>query len=82
MSSFIDNKMDSYPCECIEEFVSLALWCCNDKPDKRPTMLDVVWELECILEKIETGVDFLEPESKSFVELSVYHQYHFVVVTA
>ena len=70
MFSIIDNRMGSYLSQCIEKFVSLALWCCNDKPDKRPTMLDVVWELECILEKIETCADFLEPESKSFVELS------------
>ncbi|GJX39225.1 probable LRR receptor-like serine/threonine-protein kinase isoform X2 [Tanacetum coccineum] len=59
--------MGSYPSECIEEFVSLALWCCNDKPDKRPSISDVVRELEHILEKMP---DFSERESKSFVESS------------
>nr|GEU65775.1 probable LRR receptor-like serine/threonine-protein kinase At1g06840 isoform X2 [Tanacetum cinerariifolium] len=71
MFSIIDNRMGSYPSECLEKFVSLALWCCNDKPEKRPSMLDVVRELEHILEKMpETGPDFSEPESRSFVESS------------
>ncbi|PWA97442.1 protein kinase-like domain-containing protein [Artemisia annua] len=69
MLSITDNRMGSYPSECIEKFVSLALWCCNDKPDKRPSMLDVVRELEHILEKMP-GPDFSEPESRSFVESS------------
>ncbi|GJV46019.1 probable LRR receptor-like serine/threonine-protein kinase isoform X1 [Tanacetum coccineum] len=55
----------------VREFVSLALWCCNDKPEKRPSMLDVVRELEHILEKMpETGPGFSEPESRLFVESS------------
>ncbi|KAI7750729.1 hypothetical protein M8C21_013031 [Ambrosia artemisiifolia] len=71
MFSIIDNKMGSYPSEWVEKFVSLALRCCNDKPEKRPSMSDVVHELEHILEKIpEMGVDFSEPESSSFVKTS------------
>ncbi|KAK9067765.1 hypothetical protein SSX86_011876 [Deinandra increscens subsp. villosa] len=71
MFSIIDNKMGSYPSESVEKFLSLALWCVNDKPEKRPYMLDVVRELEHILEKIpETGVDFSEPESNYSVESS------------
>ncbi|KAI3677812.1 hypothetical protein L6452_37082 [Arctium lappa] len=71
MFSIVDNRMGSYPSECIEKFVSLALWCCQDKPEKRPSMLDVVRELEHILEKMpETGDVLLEPESKTFMESS------------
>nr|XP_043636239.1 probable LRR receptor-like serine/threonine-protein kinase At1g06840 [Erigeron canadensis] len=71
MFSIVDSRMGSYPSECIEKFVSLALWCCNDKPEKRPSMSDVVRELEHILEKMpETGDDFSEPDSKSFAESS------------
>ncbi|GJR88387.1 probable LRR receptor-like serine/threonine-protein kinase isoform X2 [Tanacetum coccineum] len=55
MFSIIDNQMGSYPSACIEKIVSLALWCCNDKPEKRPSMLDVVRELEHVL-------DFFKPE--------------------
>ncbi|XP_071716742.1 probable LRR receptor-like serine/threonine-protein kinase At1g06840 [Rutidosis leptorrhynchoides] len=69
--SIIDNRMGSYPSECIEKFVSLALWCCKDKPENRPSMLAVVRELERILENMpETGFDFSQPESKRFVESS------------
>ncbi|PWA61962.1 serine/threonine/dual specificity protein kinase, catalytic domain-containing protein [Artemisia annua] len=61
--------MVSYPSKCIEKFVSLALWCCDGKPDKTPSMLDVVEELEQILEKmLQTSTNFSEPESRSFVE--------------
>ncbi|GJX87328.1 probable LRR receptor-like serine/threonine-protein kinase isoform X2 [Tanacetum coccineum] len=67
----MDNRMGSYPSESIAKFVSLILRCCNDKPDKRPSILDVVRELEHILEKMsERGTDFSEPESRSFVESS------------
>ncbi|XP_060674188.1 probable LRR receptor-like serine/threonine-protein kinase At1g06840 isoform X1 [Ziziphus jujuba] len=49
MFSIIDSRMGSYPSDCVERFVGLALSCCHDKPEKRPSMLDVVRELENIL---------------------------------
>ncbi|GLU17821.1 hypothetical protein SLE2022_341740 [Rubroshorea leprosula] len=56
MLSIIDSKMGAYPSDCIEIFGSLALCCCNDKPEKRPSMIDVVRELERILKMLpETG---------------------------
>lgn len=48
MFSIIDGRMGSYPSECVERFVALALRCCLDMPDKRPSTLDVVRELENI----------------------------------
>ncbi|GKE00870.1 probable LRR receptor-like serine/threonine-protein kinase isoform X2, partial [Tanacetum coccineum] len=73
--SIIDNRMGSYPFECIEKFVSLALWCCNNKPDKRPSILDVVREFEHILEKMsERGTDFCEPESSVSLMIQPYFQ--------
>lgn len=45
----IDSRMGVYPSDCAEKFASLALNCCNDKPEKRPSMLEVVRELELIL---------------------------------
>ncbi|KAK9266515.1 hypothetical protein L1049_005520 [Liquidambar formosana] len=50
MFSIIDSRMGSYPSECIQRFVALGLWCCQDKPEKRPSMLAVVRELENILQ--------------------------------
>lgn len=48
MFSVIDSKMGSYPSECIEQFVSLALRCCQDETEQRPSMTEVVRELENI----------------------------------
>ncbi|KAL4557750.1 hypothetical protein LXL04_035938 [Taraxacum kok-saghyz] len=69
MFSIVDNRMGSYPSECVEKFVSLALSCCKDKPEKRPSMVDVVRELEQILEKMPED-ELMEPNSKYFVESS------------
>ncbi|TYH83499.1 hypothetical protein ES332_D02G136300v1 [Gossypium tomentosum] len=49
MMSIIDGRMGCYPSECIERFAGLALSCCDNKPEKRPSMLDVVKQLEFIL---------------------------------
>ncbi|OWM81597.1 hypothetical protein CDL15_Pgr007635 [Punica granatum] len=77
MFSIIDSKMGSYPSECIEKFVTLALMSCDDKPDRRPSMLDVVRELESILRMMpETDALFSDTasmySSKSFAESSSY----------
>ncbi|KAG1338176.1 putative LRR receptor-like serine/threonine-protein kinase [Cocos nucifera] len=48
MFSIIDNRMGSHPSECIEKFVSLARRCCQDETDARPSISEVVRELECI----------------------------------
>ncbi|MBA0797361.1 hypothetical protein Gohar_008070 [Gossypium harknessii] len=47
--SIIDSRMGWYPAECMERMASLALSCCNDEPEKRPSMLDVVRQLEYVL---------------------------------
>ncbi|KAJ8647825.1 hypothetical protein MRB53_000848 [Persea americana] len=46
--SVIDKRMGSYPSECVELFISLALRCCQDETEKRPSMAEVVRELENI----------------------------------
>ena len=46
MFSIIDRSMGSYSSECIEKFMALALKCCQDDPNERPTILEVVRELE------------------------------------
>ncbi|KAJ0088125.1 hypothetical protein Patl1_31610 [Pistacia atlantica] len=42
MFSIIDNRMGSCPSECIERFLALALNCCHDKTERRPSMSDVM----------------------------------------
>lgn len=46
--SFIDGRMGSYPSEHVEKFLTLALKCCEDDPEARPKMGEVVRELENI----------------------------------
>ncbi|XAR67737.1 Non-specific serine/threonine protein kinase [Bertholletia excelsa] len=63
--SIIDSRMGSYPSESVERFVALALKCCQDRPEERPPMLDVVRELEDILQMTpETGTDCSQTTSK------------------
>lgn len=44
----IDGRMGSYPSDCVVKFLSLALKCCKDETDARPSMAEVVRELENI----------------------------------
>ena len=46
--SVIDDRMGSYPSECVEKFVTLALKCCQEETDARPSMTEVFRELESI----------------------------------
>ncbi|KAL3829003.1 hypothetical protein ACJIZ3_017805 [Penstemon smallii] len=46
--SLVDEQMGSYPSECVEKFLNLALKCCQDATDARPSMGEVVRELENI----------------------------------
>ncbi|CAL0301367.1 unnamed protein product [Lupinus luteus] len=46
--SVIDERIGSYPSEPVEKFLTLALKCCEDDPESRPRMTEVVRELENI----------------------------------
>lgn len=46
MFSIIDRDMGSYNTECVKKFMQLALKCCEDETKARPTMPEVVRELE------------------------------------
>ncbi|KAM2613972.1 hypothetical protein TB2_028642 [Malus domestica] len=61
--SVIDGRMGSYPSECVEKFLSLALRCCKEETDARPSMAEVVRELE--------NIWFMMPESDSRTSESV-----------
>ncbi|KAE8710873.1 putative LRR receptor-like serine/threonine-protein kinase [Hibiscus syriacus] len=74
--SVIDGRMGSYPSECVEKFLTLALKCCQDETDCRPSMADVVRELENIWvmmpesdmgvsESIDTVAEKMTPPSSS-----------------
>jgi serine/threonine protein kinase len=44
--SMIDPHISQYPPEALESFMDLALTCCRDMPEARPTMADLVRDLE------------------------------------
>ncbi|XP_073301001.1 probable LRR receptor-like serine/threonine-protein kinase At1g06840 isoform X1 [Primulina huaijiensis] len=46
--SVIDERMGSYPSECVEKLINLALKCCQEVRNNRPCMKEVVSELESI----------------------------------
>ncbi|XP_056175977.1 probable LRR receptor-like serine/threonine-protein kinase At1g06840 [Syzygium oleosum] len=62
--SIVDGSMGSYPSECVEKFLMLALKCCQDETDARPSMADVVRELESIW-LLAPGLDGRTTESFS-----------------
>ncbi|GKV02976.1 hypothetical protein SLEP1_g15347 [Rubroshorea leprosula] len=53
MLSMIDPSMGLYSPECIKKFMALALKCTHDKPQPRPTMLEVVRELENLIASLK-----------------------------
>ncbi|MED6206960.1 hypothetical protein PIB30_031517 [Stylosanthes scabra] len=60
IDSIIDSNMGGYyPSDYVDKFLSLALSCCHDNPEQRPSMLDVVRELEDIMGMLpETETSF------------------------
>ncbi|XP_042511451.1 probable LRR receptor-like serine/threonine-protein kinase At1g06840 isoform X5 [Macadamia integrifolia] len=50
--SVMDERMGSYPSECAEKFAKLALKCVQDETEVRPSMAEVVRELENIIPMI------------------------------
>ncbi|THU71313.1 hypothetical protein C4D60_Mb04t00100 [Musa balbisiana] len=72
MFSIIDSRMNAYPSECMEKFISLALGCCHDETDVRPSMSEVVRELENILHMMpeDATLEALETDSSKVVSVS------------
>ncbi|KAH7437087.1 hypothetical protein KP509_05G055600 [Ceratopteris richardii] len=50
--SIIDHRMGPYPADCLERLVRLARSCCEDDSEARPSMAEVVRELEDIWDLI------------------------------
>ena len=44
----VDKRMGSYPAECLKPLIDLAISCCKDNTDSRPSMSEVVRTLEAI----------------------------------
>ncbi|GMH30107.1 hypothetical protein Nepgr_031950 [Nepenthes gracilis] len=61
--SIIDKRLEVYPSDCVERFISLAISCCHDQPEYRPSALDVVRELEKILQMTSEGITMSQTTS-------------------
>ncbi|KAL5550406.1 hypothetical protein UlMin_000582 [Ulmus minor] len=46
MLSILDRSMGSYTSDSVKKFMDLAFKCCEDEPPARPSMLEIVRELE------------------------------------
>jgi len=60
--SIIESRMGFYPSHCLDKFLSLALRCCQDKPEERPSMVDVVRELDDIAAMLSKGHEASFPD--------------------
>ncbi|MCO5552751.1 hypothetical protein L7F22_006268 [Adiantum nelumboides] len=49
VKSMVDPELKDYSLEALEKVVELALACVEDNPEKRPTMMEVVKEIENLL---------------------------------
>lgn len=59
----IDSRMGVYPSECVERLIELALRCCEDKPEMRPGMLEVVRELEDVMQMVPESMTMSDTTS-------------------
>lgn len=64
--SVIDSRMGSYPSECVEKFVSLALKCCQEETDARPSVAEMVRELENIWHMMPDSNPKTDTEKESY----------------
>ena len=69
--------MGSYPSECVVKFFTLALKCCEEETDARPSMAEVTQELEAIwLMMPDSDIRTTDPmvSFNSFNKLSVTYK--------
>ncbi|KAJ6361094.1 hypothetical protein OIU77_005012 [Salix suchowensis] len=70
--SLVDGRMGSYPSDCVDKFLTLAMKCCNDETDERPSMTDVVRELESIWNMMpESEITAMETVSTDHTEMEM-----------
>jgi serine/threonine protein kinase len=63
--SVVDMRLGPWPGECVERFAALGLRCCRDETDDRPSMVEVVRELETIVEMTPPVTDAVSSMASS-----------------
>ncbi|KAJ6693459.1 hypothetical protein OIU85_004246 [Salix viminalis] len=72
LSSLVDGRMGSYPSDGVDKFLTLAMKCCNDDTDERPSMTDVVRELESIWKMMpESEITAMDTVSTDHTEMGM-----------
>ncbi|KAF9670970.1 hypothetical protein SADUNF_Sadunf13G0124400 [Salix dunnii] len=70
--SIVDGRMGSYPSNCVDKFLTLAMKCCYDETDERPSMIDVVRELESIWNMMpESEIKAMDTASTDHTEMEM-----------
>ncbi|KAI3991293.1 hypothetical protein MKX01_034612, partial [Papaver californicum] len=69
--SIVDGRMGSYPSEVLAEFISLALRCCEDRPEARPSMSEVVRDLEKMLSLVQESSNTISEFESDFSDRSI-----------
>ncbi|XP_026425685.1 probable LRR receptor-like serine/threonine-protein kinase At1g06840 isoform X1 [Papaver somniferum] len=69
--SIVDGKMGSYPSEVLAEFITLALRCCEDRPEARPSMSEVVRDLEKMLSMVQESSNTISELESDFSDRSI-----------
>ncbi|RLN28700.1 putative LRR receptor-like serine/threonine-protein kinase [Panicum miliaceum] len=71
ISEIIDSRMGLYPPDCVRRFLSLEPKCCQDETDDRPSMWEIVRELELILRMMpEEDLVLLETSETDSTDVS------------
>ncbi|KAI5065878.1 hypothetical protein GOP47_0018502 [Adiantum capillus-veneris] len=58
VKSMVDPELKEYPLEALEKLVELALACVEDSPESRPTMAEVIKEIESLSEVTSAKPEF------------------------
>ncbi|XP_031497054.1 probable LRR receptor-like serine/threonine-protein kinase At1g06840 [Nymphaea colorata] len=66
--SVLDSRLGPYPFECLEQFAELAMRCCQDETDIRPSISEVVRELENIWRKMPDSVYTTSESAETEIE--------------
>ncbi|KAF3794375.1 putative LRR receptor-like serine/threonine-protein kinase [Nymphaea thermarum] len=66
--SVLDSRLGPYPFECLEQFAELAMRCCQDETEIRPSISEVVRELENIWRKMPDSVYTTSESAETEIE--------------
>lgn len=70
IQSMADSRMGQSSPDKVMKLAGLALWCCEDRPEMRPSMSKVVKELESICQSVKETDMFSETTTLLYTKTS------------